>query len=1397
VSDLPPTPDERPRPSRFDARPVVRRGISLRTLIWSAVGASAATVVVILAMQVYLRERIGGKMEAEELARRMFYEMVPGASLTVPAADVYDRLIASIVVRNRSPKTDVHILIEWFDGEGNQLASRGWRRPVSERITTVGSESLERYLIPGGDELAGPRQITLRDEDFPAGTTKLTFTLLQPTDIPIFVRFYTRTALQPGATHLEAILLDRREKRLEARTALPSALAPPELIDRLTGWKWITVAATGERLKPTHLFRRDVPTAGSGAGEDGAPEDRLAGDESAKGRPLAYAITAQGRYELAVLEGEEGELEVETRVPGRLPELTRVAVRGTGPVWSEVLEVPSAVIVRRLSGEAAEVRLALHPPGGGEDLISPPLSSPSMTWLTGPADAVLPVRAAIATTAIAVALPDSLRFDMSVGASDRGATLRFRVRAVHPAGEAPPAAVAVVCRVSGGGRLALAEERVEVPLAPADLERLPRAWTEPTAEGDPTWRVTGPGDFYLEVPEETRRVEIRTESPAIVVPLHTMPLLRSTAVIPAETPDRTLCWLQSDAPDDSRAWHYLRPSNEPELRATGCACVLDLPVPEVQPPLRGAVSADTLWDREASMPRVHAGSALALWPGRPLGAISPTRMFPWGGPWPSSAYRPVAPGEAPEPVFSDPGLPDPMDVLVAGADGLLTRVHWLTGPLPPGAAWLNRPVAGDPDPDPRHARLLRRAWHATPDLAAEFEVAHDGAETWVSLNAQFEPAAGEPAPPAALDIDVDAPPWAKRRRAWAGSRTDARRRVYAPPADGERAIFLDAAAPLAGAVSQTRLRLGSDLPSGDYIVRVRPLSGGVWLSAGVSRLGGRAVLNGTAWTFNTEGLGGRRFGIASPGRDPSRDLVIEAIVPGRAPSRLAAEPLLDRWSVAVPADSIALRVRCIGAGPGPVALTIERPGAPKPMPLSVLESRDSWRVLLPAIHDTWRPSSLGEERARVRLLWEAPSPESVPPERGIDVSVGGPEGRREFRFSPRWLREPRTFDAERPQAILWSSDWMEVTVPAGGTDAAVRVMAEGYWVRWERLAGPPSHVALHTRGSLEFFPHASFLVRTRRGTGLWDGEPRPDYDWPARDTWSTPWEYSEGASEEWPEPPLVPSDVVVVGATDQFELARPAAWRDPDRRPGPLWRPLPLGSPIEAVVGDALGRARFASLRLSFQDVSIEGDAAASVDVLVDGVPRLAETLFRPRGELSVTGLTAGKHTVLVRPAAGVAAYRCGLWRVRTVDLPLEGDWIISAVWQAPQDGSVEFEVGEVKAGEQVVLEVLSKAPPGAAWDLWQFSWIEPDPASPGAWIPTVAENHWVAPGAGADGTRTGADGAPWLPGLRMAWDLTPLGGKRIRGWLQGPLRRGDAVHVFRMTTESGPLSDVDEVRKR
>lgn len=1408
---------------RFDARPVVKRKISLKGLGFASLAALIFMGTAAAVFQLYVRDKAVAKEEAELLGRRLFYEMVPGDRVFVSASDVSDRLIASVIVRNNAPKTDVQLKLEWFDRSGKILAISGWRRPISEKVVAVGAESLERYLLPGGLTLAGPRNLTLRRDDFPPGTDRVAVTLVEPRTLPTFVRFYTRTQLQPGAIHQESSLLQSREQRLESRTALPSTIAPQEVIDRLTGWKWLTVAASGT-AKAVHLFRRDVRPGESETpleGEDVVAE-RSPGLKVGPGKPLAFEVVSAGEYELRVETCGAGDVEIEKRVPGRLPESSRVRLVAGMAVWKERLEPPATLVVRKAAGGQAEVRLAYRAGDGSPELWVAPASGPAVGWFIGPLDQVAPLRAAGAGFGLAGRLgtaplegpagtPGSevLRFDWSPGAAAGGAIVKLRIRALSRPGEPPPATVAVRYRIVGAGRLAISDERIEVPLTPSDLERVPEGWSAlleglpetgadskdlPTPEFRQPWVMTGAGQLFVEIPDEARVLEVRAENPALFLPTHTLPQMRPVLLVPGETPDRTLCFIDPEPPDDTRVWHYLRPSNEGELRAAGAAIVVDLPAPAVRAPLRGATSADTLWDREASLPRRHAGSALALWPARPRGAISRNRLFPWSAPWPESAYRPLRKDEPPVPVLHEPGLPDPVDLLVKNPDGTYAREPWVEGAWPEGAAFVNRPVPDDPNPDPRFASLMRRAWRALPDIPAEFEVTHDGAETWVSLNIQFE---GEA--PAPLDVDIEAPSWAVRRRAWTGDRTEPRRRIVGADAPGEQLTFVDASPKLAGSTLQSRLHFGADLPAGDYIVRVRPQSGGAWLSMGVSRLGGRAIQSGTTWTWRTEGLGGKRLGIEAPGRDPSRDLVFEAIVPGRGPSRLALEPLLDHWTVAIPADCVALRARVQSAGPGPILVTLERYGAPKPLPLPVTESRDDWRRMLPAIDDTYRNPGLGEETARFRLLWEAPDETATPPSEFLEASVGGPGGRTTVRTELKWIRDPRTFDADRPRAALWTSRSIELVIPAGGSDAAVRAWSEGFWIMWERKAGPPRHVAIHTTGSLEAFPFTAFMTRTRRATGLWDEEPRPDYLWPTRATWTTPWEYSEGASRELPDLPLVPVDLTLLGATEQIELSRPAAWRKPGQKPGPLWRPLPLGQEMPCVVGDALGRAKFGSVRLAFEDVAIEGARAATVEVTVDGRLVLTETLFRTRGELSIPSLAAGPHTVIVRPGRDVPAYRCGHWQVRTVDLAAEGDRQISAVWQAPGDGEVLVEAEAPKEGEQLILEVLASRRRLPEWGAWTFEW-EGLFARDGKeqWLPVSSERHWVSPSAGNDSVRTGADGAAWIPVFRMAWELDRFAGaKLVRGRLRGGVVKGDAVHLYRMGLEGGALSDVDEVRKK
>ncbi|MCC6738266.1 MAG: hypothetical protein IT452_04415 [Planctomycetia bacterium] len=1405
---------------RFDARPVPRSRLSLKGVGFAALAVSIFMGAAAAVIQLYVREKAVGKEEAETLSRRLFYRLVPGERITVFAADVSDRLIASVVVRNIAPKTDVHLRLEWLDRSGRTLAVSGWRRPISEKEAPTADDSLERYLLPGGRALAGPRNLTLRRDDFPPGTDRVAITLVEPRSLEIFIRFYTRTQLQPGAVHQEAALLEAREQRLEARTALPSTLAPQELIDRLTGWKWLTVAAE-PRAWSVHLFRRDVAGGGTTAEGDEPVAARTPGLRVGPGRPLAFEVVAAGEYVLRSEVCGPGELEVEKRVPGRLAESARVRLAPGAVLWRERLEPPATLVVRKVSGGQAEVRLALAPADGSAESAVPQCSQAAMAWLLGPLAEVAPARTAGSGYGLAgrlVAAPvegpagtagtDVLRFDWSAGAAAAGATVKLRVRAVVTAGETPPQAVALRDRIVGAGRLAIADERIDVPLAPPDLERVPEGWcplleglpqdaagTEAPPDGPlPAWVVTGSGELYIDIPDEGSVLEVRADAPVLLVPTHTLPQLRPVMQVPPETPDRTLCYVDPEPPDDSRIWHYLRPSNEGELRAAGAGIVVDLPSPAVRAPLRGSASADALWDREAAMPRRHAGSALALWPARPRGAISRNRLFPWSAPWPESAYRPLAEGEPPSPVLEEPGLPDPADLLVRGADGLFSREPWVDGAFPDGAEFINRPVRGDANPDPRFARLLRRAWRALPDLPAEFEVAHDGAETWVSLNVQLE---GEQVGP--LDVDIESPSWAARRRAWPGGRTEPRRRIVGAEASGETVSFIDAAPRIVGCTLQARLRFGPDLPAGDYIVRVRPLSGGAWLSAGVSRLGGRAIQNGTTWTWRTEGLGGRSLGIESPGRDPARDLAFEAIVPGRGPARLTLEPVLGRWTVAIPADCVALRGTALSAGPGPILVTLERPGAPKPLPLSTAETRDSWRRMLPAIDDTYRNPGAAEETARFRLLWEAPDEAALPPSELVEASVGGPAGRARVAIGLKWMRDPRTFDADRPGAVLWTSRVVELVIPSGGSDAAVRAWTEGFWISWERKAGPPRHVAIHTAGTYDAFPFAAFMTRSRRTTGLWDGEPNPDYLWPTRVTWTTPWEFSTGASRELPELTLVPVDLTLLGATEQVELSRPAAWRKPGLKSGPIWRPLPLGQDLPCIVGDALGRAKFGSLRLSFEDVAIGGGRAVTVEVLVDGRLAATETLFRTRGELSIPSLLAGEHRVEVRPAEGVAAYRCGRWQVRTIASPADGDRQISSVWRAPSDGEVRIEAEAPKEGEQLVLEVLTSRGRRAEWGAWTFDW-EGLFVSDGAesWVPLGAERHWVSPGAGREATRTGADGTTWIPVFRMAWELDRFtGATRVRGRLRGALLKGDAVHLFRMALEGGDLSDVDEVRKK
>ncbi|KAF0241001.1 MAG: hypothetical protein FD180_4673, partial [Planctomycetota bacterium] len=639
---------------RFDAHPVVRRRISLRGL-----GFATLAVVIIMGsaaavIHLYVREKAVAKQEAELLRRRSFYEMIPGERLYVEVDDVWDRLIASLVVRNIAPKTDVQLRLEWLDKNYNRLAVSGWRRPISEKVVAIGADSMERYLHPDGPTLAGPRNMTIRVADFPPGTARLALTLVEPANLKtVFVRFYTRTPLQPGAQHMESALLEAREQRLEARTALPSTIAPQELIDRLTGWKWVTVAGSGS-AKDVQLFRRDVQPGDMEAPAEGeltGPE-RVPGLRLGPSRPLAFAVDFPGEYELRVDTCGAGDVEIEKRVPGRLPESARVRLVAGKAVWRERLEPPMSLVVRKTSGPStrfarsgsygqAEVRMAYIPGDGTPELWMAPASGAAIAWLIGPLDQVALLRAAGAGFGLSGRLgsaplegpagvtgSDILRFDWSPGAAAAGATVKLRVRGMARAGEIPPASVTVRYRIVGKGRLAIADERIEVPLTPADLERAPEGWCEkleglppappgakelpPEAPRDP-WVITGAGQLFIEIPDEKCVMEIRTESPALVLPSHTLPQMRPVMQVPQETPDRTLCYIDPEPPDDTKVWHYLRPSNETDLRAAGAAIVLDLPDPQVKAPLRGATGADALWDREAAMPRRHAGSALALW----------------------------------------------------------------------------------------------------------------------------------------------------------------------------------------------------------------------------------------------------------------------------------------------------------------------------------------------------------------------------------------------------------------------------------------------------------------------------------------------------------------------------------------------------------------------------------------------------------------------------------------------------------------------------------------------------------------------------------------------------------------------------------------------------------------
>ncbi|NUN51138.1 MAG: hypothetical protein HUU15_20225, partial [Candidatus Brocadiae bacterium] len=379
---------------RFDARPVRSHRWSWRQFVVLAVLATAVTIPILLGIQFTLRERSGSKEDASLLTRRLFYLLTPGEPVFVNVDDISDRLIASLVLRNIAPRTEVSLRLQWHDRTGKVIAERGWRRPVAEKDAPIGADSLERYLTPEGDSLAGPRNLTLRKEDIPAGARRLSLSLLEPGSLPVFVRFYTRSHLQPGATHQESVLREARERRLEARTALPSVLAPQELLDRLTGWKWVTVAAEG-KANPVHLFRRDVQ-ATEDLAEVAVEVQRVPGQWTGPGKPLAFEIATEGTYELRALACGAGEVEIEKRVPGRLPEGVRVQVAPGAVLWTDFLRVPTTLVVRKRSGGQAEVRLVYRPAGEGEELWVSPIQSPAVAWLVGPAveTGALRVRAA-------------------------------------------------------------------------------------------------------------------------------------------------------------------------------------------------------------------------------------------------------------------------------------------------------------------------------------------------------------------------------------------------------------------------------------------------------------------------------------------------------------------------------------------------------------------------------------------------------------------------------------------------------------------------------------------------------------------------------------------------------------------------------------------------------------------------------------------------------------------------------------------------------------------------------------------------------------------------------------------------------------------------------------------
>ncbi|MBL4850242.1 MAG: hypothetical protein JKY65_32340, partial [Planctomycetes bacterium] len=585
------------------------------------------------------------------------------------------------------------------------------------------------------------------------------------------------------------------------------------------------------------------------------------------------------------------------------------------------------------------------------------------------------------------------------------------------------------------------------------------------------------------------------------------------------------------------------------------------------------------------------------------------------------------------------------------------------------------------------------------------------------------------------------------------------RHLYHLRGEGRGSVDLETSRTLPGATWRISFPLRGDLPSGTYVLRVRPQgsSSRVWVGA-------RAALEGLLEP-------GQPWRVRIP--PGSKSVLVEAGSSSQGPSALgimadgSRRPLQLGQATAVSSSWLGLE---LAAGSTPLAgWVVTATGATGPRHLPRAELR------LVAEHlplEVTLPPARRAAKLRARLYW---SGLTTPPREGLALEITGPEGVARQPLEPVFELRSELLPKSSAGAV-WASRSISITgLSSASTSVRVVGPASLSATLEERVAPPESivHVFHGVRDGGAQRP-AKPLLRAYRRHGRFR-RLSPTRGGGREVFLRSPVALAPALVAPTLQPLLTSKSesIVLRGVEDLVELTRLVEAETP-MAPVPVRRRVLPGRTLELELADPqFPNAASTDLRLYYRGVQPNPDPPW-IKAWIDGERVLRERAIGGQGLLRAPDVPTGRSQLVVRVEGSLAG---GKLYVATLAVPAVGDLRQFKAW-APGLGTKELRFRAPAApGHQLLLEVYGKRPAGEAWTAW-------DLRIRSAQSQVQVERHYTAGLLSSQGPLIEQDGQRvWLR-IRVLWENRDAARAPLEGSLRGRILPQDRVRALHLWEE-------------